>query len=167
MLCVSQQATSRLILRGKQWFFDESDRSGVVSAVHMRELMRPSPVVSSTRDLGKSAHRQEQLLDVLEQRMLQRANELADIKRYMSSGSFLPIKPMKNKFDQWECRYLADHRVIVDPVSDECLPDGYHMEPKRNPRVPDTAYRPKNAAAYCASDPATCGVTDKCCGCRG
>lgn len=164
ILGVSQQAASYLLERGRRRLVTSVGETGVVKAVHMRELLRPSPYASPTRDLGKAASRQEDLLDALEQRMLQRADDLADLQQCMSGESVLPVRTKRNHFDQWECRYLSGNGVLVDPINDRDLPQGWHMEPVRKSRVPESAYRSDRAARYCASDPATCGLD--CCGCR-
>ena len=166
-LSISQPATHYLIQRGRKWFTDTATRDGVISAIHVRDMLHPSPSASITRNVGKAACRQEELLDALEQRMLQRANELAKYRECMSGNSILPVHRARNKHDQWECRYLTEHGVIIDPVADSELPAGWHMEPRRNPRVPDTVYRPKNAAAYCAGTYPQCGITDRCFNCHG
>ena len=55
-------------------------------------------------------------------------------------------RKVPNHYDQWELRYIAVH-------------DGKN--------VPPSAYTAKTAAAYCASDPATCGITARCFNCHG
>ena len=164
VLGVTQPAIHYLLQRGKLLLEEAASDGGVIKAVHMRELLRPSPYASPTRDLGKAASRQEDLLDALEQRMLQRADDLADLQQCMSGESVLPVRTKRNHFDQWECRYLSGNGVLVDPINDRDLPQGWHMEPVRKSRVPESAYRSDRAARYCASDPATCGLD--CCGCR-
>ena len=167
MLSCTKQAVHSLMGRAKTRIVETYTTNDVDLAIHMRDILRPCPAASITHSKGKAASRRELLLDALEQRMLQRATELANIRECMSGKSFLPTHLATNRYDQWESRYLNECGVVIDPIRDEDLPDGWHMEPRRNPRVPDSAYKSKNAAAYCASDPSTCGITDRCVGCRG
>ena len=51
---------------------------------------------------------------------------------------------VRNHFDQWELRYVAQHGGST---------------------IPPSAYKAGTAAKYCASDPATCRLS--CAGCRG
>jgi hypothetical protein len=85
--------------------------------------------------------------EALERIVSRRARQLHKMRAYMDGMDACAIHALNNRWDQWEMRRLAAH--------------------PNEQSISEEAYRADRAAAYCASDPTTCGITDRCYNCHG
>lgn len=142
-LGISHQASHQLVDRGRRIILHKVDEQDVDALPTVRVLLAANERVSCTRHIGRALARQEELLDALQLRMEQRAEELAMYEQWLDSGSSSPSHCKRNPYDQWEMRYLH----------------GRKGEP-----LPTTAYNAATAAGSCAMNGKPCPLG--CAGCR-
>jgi hypothetical protein len=159
----SSNGVYSLIQRGKRWIV-EAEAEGVNASPFIEGRN-----ASSTRNVGRAASRQDDLIAEVEWRVEQRERELADIDRLMRQNGgvdleaelahnrvfihdyyddawCVPYRRPAHRLDQWEMRYLMAH-----PTSRT---------------IHTAAYDSAKAAAHCAATYPTCGMDSPCHGCR-
>ena len=126
-----------LVKRGRESIIRSVERQGANTSPLVRALLAANEsAVSCTRHIGRALTRQEELLDALQLRLEQHEAELAMYEQWLSGNSSSPSHCKKNAHDQWELRYLQQHR------NGGCLPS--------------SAYDGHSASRACGSDRERC-----------
>lgn len=163
VLGITHAPVQRLILRGRRWIMEAGCDQGGANSPYIEKLLCSSRTSSPTRDVGRAASRQDQLLMEWESRVEQRERELGDIdslmrgnqgvpdslhrtfiRDYYDDAWIVPYRRPSHQFDQWEMLYLNDR-----PGSRT---------------IHTAAYDSHRAARYCAAPP-TCSIHPRCVGC--
>lgn len=110
VLSIDGKTAYDLVQRGRRSLYIHVSHDHPHKSLLVEALLRPSPTASVTCNVGLAASRQGELLDALEFRLEQRAEELAHLEECMSGDSYLPTHCKRNTWDQWELNYICSHK---------------------------------------------------------
>ena len=97
----------RLVRMGRQRVLRMAANETGNGTPSIEGLMRPSALSTPTWTATRTAaERQERLLDLLEERIADRDDELTALEQCMASERSSPTQHKRNTFDQWELDYM-------------------------------------------------------------